>query len=101
MRLLVRRRSEKEAESSQPSLFHSQDETQHAGTPSPKKAEAPNAEVSTAEAPPLWRVGLIVTASALCGGIAVVLWNRRLLTKMRDSAETAPAHVGRAWDDDA
>jgi hypothetical protein len=51
------------------------------------------------EKTPLWRVGLIVTASAFCGGIAVVLWNRRLLTRMRDSGEGAAVELGCAWDD--
>ncbi len=51
-----------------------------------------------------WRMGLVVTASALCGGIAVVLWNRRLLTKMREVAPVARPEdqnqQGRLWEDD-
>jgi hypothetical protein len=54
--------------------------------------------------PGAWRMGLVVTASALCGGIAVVLWNRRLLTKMREVApvkrEEYQAQQGRLWEDD-
>jgi hypothetical protein len=49
-------------------------------------------------------MGLVVTASALCGGIAVVLWNRRLLTKMREVAPVARPEdqnqQGRLWEDD-
>ncbi len=48
------------------------------------------------------RMGLVVTASALCGGIAVVLWNRRLLTRMREVAPVARPEYqqGRLWEDD-
>jgi hypothetical protein len=49
-------------------------------------------------------MGLVVTASALCGGIAVVLWNRRLLTRMREVAPVARPESqdlqGRLWEDD-
>ena len=48
-----------------------------------------------------WRMGLVVTASAFCGGIAVVLWNRRLLSKIREIAPVArSAQQGRLWEDD-
>jgi hypothetical protein len=48
-----------------------------------------------------WRLALVVTASALCGGIAVVLWNRRLLTKMREVAPmTGSDEQDRLWEDD-
>ena len=49
----------------------------------------------------IWRMGLVVTASALCGGIAVVLWNRRLLTKMREVVPVARSRQQtRLWEDD-
>ncbi len=50
------------------------------------------------------RMSLVVTASALCGGIAVVLWNRRSLAKMRDVAPVERLddreRQGRLWEDD-
>ncbi len=50
---------------------------------------------------PAWKMGLVVTASALCGGIAVVLWNRRLLTRMRELAPAPQEDLqGRLWEDD-
>jgi hypothetical protein len=64
----------------------------------PKQAAEP-VTLPGPEKPPLWRVGLLVTASAFCGGIAVVLWNRRLLARMRDSAETSQPTIGQSWDD--
>ncbi len=73
----------------------------------PGPADGP--EVAPAEAPPYpepagpgsWKMGLIVTASAFCGGIAVVLWNRRLLTKMREAVPlTRSDQQGRLWEDD-
>jgi hypothetical protein len=46
-------------------------------------------------------MGLVVTASALCGGIAVVLWNRRLLTSLREVKPPARSEQqGRLWEDD-
>jgi hypothetical protein len=33
-----------------------------------------------------WSTGLLVLSSAALGGIAVALWNRQSLSKMRDSA---------------
>ena len=36
-----------------------------------------------------WRDVLIVSTSALLSGIAVVVWNRRSLQKMRETATTA------------
>jgi hypothetical protein len=36
------------------------------------------------------RTGLLVIGSALLGGIAVVLWNRRGLTDMRNQAQESP-----------
>ncbi len=65
---------------------------------------APAAAPEAAALPGAWRMGLVVTASALCGGIAVVLWNRRLLTKMREVApvkrEEYREQQGRLWEDD-
>ncbi len=36
-----------------------------------------------------WRDVLLVSTSALLSGIAVVVWNRRSLQKMRETATTA------------
>jgi hypothetical protein len=36
----------------------------------------------------LWRSGLLIATSAAFGGIAVAIWNRRTLAKMRQ--ETPP-----------
>lgn len=35
-----------------------------------------------------FRTGLLIAGSALLGGLAVVLWNRSSLSKLRQSAET-------------
>ena len=65
-----------------------------AATPSSPAASGGEAQDSARP----WRMGLVVAASALCGGIAVVLWNRRTLTRMREAplAEETP---GSYWED--
>jgi hypothetical protein len=35
-----------------------------------------------------WRTGLLLTTSAALGGIAVALWNRRSLERIRQQAST-------------
>ena len=57
---------------------------------------------SAGKAPSLLKMGLVVTASALCGGIAVVLWNRRLLTRLREIASERAHGSGQGpiWEDD-
>ena len=47
-----------------------------------------------------WRMSLLLAGSAFCGGIAVVLWNRRLLTKMREVEPVTRSQQGRLWEDD-
>jgi hypothetical protein len=39
------------------------------------------------ETPSVWRTGLLLATSAVLGGIAVVLWNRRSLERMREESE--------------
>jgi hypothetical protein len=36
-----------------------------------------------------WRTALLLVSSATLGGIAVAIWNRRLLGDLRSSLETA------------
>jgi len=69
-----------------------------ASAPEPEAAPSPGAPPPVL---PAWKMGLLVTASALCGGIAVVLWNRRLLTKMREVEPVVHEDLqGRLWEDD-
>ena len=35
-----------------------------------------------------WRSGLLIATSAVFGGIAVAIWNRRTLAKMRQQTST-------------
>jgi hypothetical protein len=74
-------------------------ESEHVGA---NHAIALQAAAAGPEAPAgAWRMALVVTASALCGGIAVVLWNRRLLTRIREVAPPArSSRQGRLWEDD-
>jgi hypothetical protein len=46
-------------------------------------AEAQEESPSQPERPNLWRSGLLIATSAAFGGIAVAIWNRRTLAKMR------------------
>ncbi len=39
------------------------------------------------------RTGLLIAGSMLLGGLAVVLWNRSSLSRLRQPAETEPAPV--------
>ena len=63
---------------------------------------APEPGASAGKTPSLLKMGLVVTASALCGGIAVVLWNRRLLTRLREIASERGHGSGQdpIWEDD-
>jgi len=45
--------------------------------------EAPDESPSQPERRNLWRSGLLIATSAAFGGIAVAIWNRRTLAKMR------------------
>jgi hypothetical protein len=46
-------------------------------------AQAPDESPAPPERPNLWRSGLLIATSAAFGGIAVAIWNRRTLAKMR------------------
>jgi hypothetical protein len=46
-------------------------------------AEDPEEVPSVPERRNFWRSGLLVVTSAAFGGIAVAIWNRRTLAKMR------------------
>jgi hypothetical protein len=50
-------------------------------------AEAQEESPSQPERPNLWRSGLLIATSAAFGGIAVAIWNRRTLAKMRQQAD--------------
>ena len=50
---------------------------------SPSNAEALEETGSAPERRNLWRSGLLIATSAAFGGIAVAIWNRRTLAKMR------------------
>ena len=45
--------------------------------------EAPDESLSVPERRNFWRSGLLIATSAAFGGIAVAIWNRRTLAKMR------------------
>ncbi len=46
-------------------------------------AETPEESPSEPERRNFWRSGLLIATSAAFGGIAVAIWNRRTLAKMR------------------
>ena len=50
-------------------------------------AEAQEESLSQPERPNLWRSGLLIATSAAFGGIAVAIWNRRTLAKMRQQTD--------------
>jgi hypothetical protein len=57
----------------------------------------------TSSGPRFWRNLLLLTSSAAFGGLAVVLWNRRVLTQMRDqkgTAEERAAHSALSAEDE-
>jgi hypothetical protein len=45
--------------------------------------QSPGESPAPSERPNLWRSGLLIATSAAFGGIAVAIWNRRTLAKMR------------------
>jgi hypothetical protein len=51
-------------------------------------AEAPDNSPAVPEQRNFWRSGLLIATSAAFGGIAVAIWNRRTLAKMRQ--QTSP-----------
>ena len=57
---------------------------------SPAQTEEP-AATSTDQRPPLWRVALWVASSACLSGIAIVVWNRSSLARMRDAEQGSAA----------
>jgi hypothetical protein len=50
---------------------------------SPSHDESPQESRSAPERQNFWRSGLLLATSAAFGGIAVAIWNRRTLAKMR------------------
>ena len=65
--------------------------TEFMGTPALKgETQSPGSEpepVPVAAVVPRWRVALFVVSSACLSGIAVVLWNRRTLARMRQAGK--------------
>jgi hypothetical protein len=55
-------------------------------------AEAEGESQSPPERRNIWRSGLLIATSAAFGGIAVAIWNRRTLAKMRQ--QTPPDSNG-------
>jgi hypothetical protein len=53
---------------------------------SPSNAEGLDESDSVPERRNFWRSGLLIATSAAFGGIAVAIWNRRTLAKMRQPA---------------
>jgi ferric-dicitrate binding protein FerR (iron transport regulator) len=51
-------------------------------------AEAQDESPSQPERRNLWRSGLLIATSAAFGGIAVAIWNRRTLAKMRQQPDS-------------
>jgi hypothetical protein len=47
------------------------------------EAKTPEENSTLPERQNLWRSGLLIATSAAFGGIAVAIWNRRTLAKMR------------------
>jgi hypothetical protein len=50
-------------------------------------AKAPDEGASTPARRSFWRSGLLLASSAAFGGIAVAIWNRRTLAKMRQQTQ--------------
>jgi hypothetical protein len=50
-------------------------------------AKAPDEGASPAARRSFWRSGLLLASSAAFGGIAVAIWNRRTLAKMRQQIQ--------------
>jgi hypothetical protein len=63
-----------------------------------------NQSVARATQPHLWSTGLLILSSAALGGIAVALWNRQALQKMRSpesEGETAsPQRPGEFFEEE-
>ena len=58
----------------------------------PPSSPAPNSPPSV-EKPGVVRTALLVAGSAVFGGIAVALWHRRTLAKMRQNPAEPPAAI--------
>ena len=50
--------------------------------------QSPDESPSEPERRNLWRSGLLLATSAAFGGIAVAIWNRRTLAKMRQQTDS-------------
>jgi hypothetical protein len=63
-------------------------------SPSDDDSDRDHEKEAQADGPPegekrsLWRSGLLIATSAALGGIAVAVWNRRTLAKMRQPPPT-------------
>jgi hypothetical protein len=60
---------------------------------------AGNASVTPSKTRSFWRTGLLLTSSAALGGIAVAIWNRRSLARIRQEYESRAAQPGIHEDD--
>jgi hypothetical protein len=45
-------------------------------------------ETNSSPDPDIWRTGLLLATSAVLGGIALVVWNRRTLARIRQQYES-------------
>jgi hypothetical protein len=61
---------------------------------------AGNASPAPSKTRSFWRTGLLLTSSAALGGIAVAIWNRRSLARIRQEYESRAAQPGIHEDDD-
>ena len=55
---------------------------------------AGNASLAPSKTRSFWRTGLLLTSSAALGGIAVAIWNRRSLARIRQKYESRAAQPG-------
>ncbi len=55
---------------------------------------AGNASLAPSKTRSFWRTGLLLTSSAALGGIAVAIWNRRSLARIRQKYESRAAQSG-------
>ena len=57
-----------------------------------------NESLAKATSRGLWSTGLLIASSAALGGIAVALWNRQALTRMRVAEEAGEPSVAEKRD---
>jgi hypothetical protein len=56
----------------------------------PSPAPSEDASPAPSKERQFWRTGLLLTSSAALGGIAVAIWNRRSLARIRQKYESVP-----------